>query len=112
MQEIFANLLALSLAAVAVSSVVQEDKLDPEIELPSFKNATEVVRRHLFTIIDGRITGKKPKAVVKQILREVRAVMYKVRPNRSYARVSMQPIRHWNLKKSAKIKAFKERIGA
>jgi hypothetical protein len=112
MQEIFANLLALSLAAVAVGAVVQEDKLDPEVELPNFKNATEVVRRHLFTIIDERITGQKSKSVVKQILKEVRAVMYKVRPNRSYARVSMQPIQSWNLKKSAKLKAFAERKGA
>jgi len=109
MQEIFANLLAISLTAVAVSAVVQQDKLDPEVELPNFKNATEVVRRHLFTIIDQRITGQKPKSVVKQIIKEVRAVMYKIRPNRSHARVSMQPIKSWNLKKSAKLKAFAER---
>jgi hypothetical protein len=109
MQEIFSNLLALSLAAVAVSAVVQEQKLDPEVELPSFKNATEVMRRHLFTIIDHRITRTKPKAVVKQILKEVCAVIYKVRPNRGYARVSMQPIKSWNLKKSAKLRAFAER---
>lgn len=106
MQEIFANLLALSLTAVAVSAVVVEDRLDPEIELPSFKNATEVVRRHLFSIIDQRIERKKPKAVVKQILKEVRAVMYRIRPNRSHARVSMQPIKKWNLKKSTKSRGF------
>jgi hypothetical protein len=109
MQEIFANLLALSLAAVAVSAVVHENKLDPEVELPNFKNATEVVRRHLFAVIDQRIPRKKPKAIVKQILKEVRAVMYRIRPGRSYPRVSKQPIQSWNLKKSAKLRAFAER---
>lgn len=109
MQEIFANLLALSLAAVAVTAVVEEDKLDPEVELPNFKNATEVVRRYLFAIIDRRIERKKPKAVVKQILSEVRAVTYRIRPGRSYPRVSMQPIQSWNLKKSAKLRTFAER---
>lgn len=109
MQEIFANLLALSLAAVAVSAVVHEEKLDPEVELPNFKNATEVVRRHLFAIVDHRIERTKPKAVMKQILKEVRAVMYRIRPGRSYPRVSMQPIQSWNLKKSAKHRAFAER---
>lgn len=112
MQEIFANLFALSLAAAAVTAVVQEDRLDPEVELPNFKNATEVVRRHLFTIIDQRIEKKKPKTIVKQILKEVRAVMYKIRPGRSHPRVSMQPIQSWNLKKSAKIKTFAERKNA
>jgi hypothetical protein len=112
MQEIFANLLALSLAAVAISAVVEKDKLDPEVELPNFKNATEVVRRHLFSIINQKITRKKPKQITKQILKEVRSVMYKVRPNRSYPRVSMQPIKSWNLKKSAKLKAFAERKSA
>lgn len=111
MQEIFANLFALSLTAMAVDAVVQEDKMDLD-ELPNFKNASEVIRRHLFAIIDRKITNQKPKALVKQILREVRAVTYKIRPNRSYPRVSMQPIKSWNLKKSAKIRAFQEQKGA
>jgi hypothetical protein len=36
-------------------------------------------------------------------------VMYPIRPGRSYPRVSMQPIQSWNLKKSAKLKAFAAR---
>ncbi len=108
MQEIFANLFALSLAAVAVNAVVEEDQMDPEVEQPNFKNATEVIRRNLFAIIDRKITNQKPMDLVEQILRDVRAVKYKIRPGRSYPRVSMQPIRSWNLKKSAKIRAFQE----
>lgn len=108
MQEIFANLLILSLTATAVTAVVKEDDLDTEVTLPSFKNATESVRRHLFSVVDHRIVGIKPKKLMKQILNEVRAVMYPIRPGRSYPRVSKQPIKSWNLKKSAKLKSFAE----
>ena len=107
MQEIFANLLILSLTAAAVSAVVDQDDVDIEAELPSFKAASEVIRRHLFSTIDHRIVGTKPKKLLKQILIEVRAIMYPIRPGRSYPRVSMQPIKSWNLKKSGKLKAFK-----
>ena len=109
MQEIFANLLCLSLAAAAVAAVVVEDKMDPEVEQPSFKNAAEVVRRNLFSIIDRKIRNQKPNEIVRKILNEVRAVKYKVRPGRSHPRVSRQPIKSWNLKKSAKLRAFEER---
>ncbi|MBI2604766.1 MAG: hypothetical protein HYW49_01675 [Deltaproteobacteria bacterium] len=57
-------------------------------------------------MIDHKIVGMKPKKLVRQIMQEVRAVMYPIRPGRSYPRVSKQPIKSWNLKKSAKIKAF------
>jgi hypothetical protein len=106
MQEIFANLLALSLAAVAVTAVVKNEKLNLEEVLPNFKNATEVIRRNLFNIVDHKICGKKPKTITRQILKEVADVLYKIRPNRSFPRVSMQPIKKWNLKKSTKIREF------
>lgn len=112
MQEIFANLLILSLTAVAVTAVVVEDNINIETTLPSFKNAAESIRRHLFSVVDHRIKGIKPKKVMKQILNEVRAVMYTIRPGRSYPRVSMQPIKSWNLKKSAKLKAFAKQKAA
>jgi hypothetical protein len=108
MQEIFANLLALSLAAMAVTAVVDEDEMDTEAELPSFKNATEAVRRHLFDVVDRRIHGDSAKRLTKRLLAEVRDVIYPIRPGRSHPRVSRQPIKSWNLKKSAKIKAFKQ----
>jgi hypothetical protein len=106
MQEIFSNLLALSLAALAATAVIKEHELDTDEVLPNFKNATEVVRRNLFNIIDNKIYGSRPKAVVRQILLEVADVLYKVRPNRNFPRVSRQPIKKWNLMKSAKIAEF------
>lgn len=106
MQEIFSNLLVLSLTAAATAAVIKTEKLDPEITLPNFKNATEVVRRNLFNIVDHKIRGKRPKAITRQILKEVADVLYPIRPGRSFPRVSMQPIKKWNLKKSAKIQEF------
>jgi len=106
MQEIFSNLLVLSLAAAASSCAIDKHGMDPEQERPNFKNATEVVRRHLFSVVDHRIAGKSPKKLLKQIIEQVAAKTYKIRPGRSYPRVSMQPIQSWNLKKSAKLRAF------
>lgn len=110
MQEIFANLLILSLTAVATTAVIVQENLDPEFTLPNFKNATEVIRRNLFNIIDHKILGSRPRAITKQILKEVADILYPVRPGRSFPRVSMQPIKKWNLKKSAKLQEFEMSI--
>jgi hypothetical protein len=112
MQEIFANLLILSLTSIAVTAVIDKDEIDIEVELPSFKNASEVVRRHLLSVVDHRIVGTRPKQLVKQVIAEVRAIIYPIRPGRSFPRVSKQPIKSWNLKKSAKLKAFEEQKNA
>jgi hypothetical protein len=109
MQEIFCNLLVLALAAAASSCAIDEHDMNPDEERPNFKNATEVVRRHLFAVVDHRIIEKSPKKLIKQIIEQVAATTYKIRPGRSYPRVSMQPIQSWNLKKSAKIRAFQQR---
>jgi hypothetical protein len=78
------------------------------VTLPSFKNAAESIRRHLHGVINARTEGIKPKKLAKRILSEVRAVLYPIQPGRSYPRVSKQPIKSWNLKKSAKIRTFEE----
>jgi hypothetical protein len=109
MQEIFSNLLVLSLAAAVSNAAIDEKKMNPEETRPNFKNATEVVRRHLFSIVDHRIVGLSPKKLLRQMMEEVAAITYTIRPGRSYPRVSMQPIQSWNLKKSAKLTAFDQR---
>lgn len=110
MQEIFANLVVLALAAMLSATVIDQEKLDPKVEVPSFKNATEVVRAHLSAIIDHRIRGLAPKKLVEAMLREVAHIKHRKQPGRSYyPRVSRQPIESWNLKKSAKIRNFEER---
>ncbi len=48
MQEIFANLLVISLTALIALGAATALNLDPNIAVPSFKNAQAVVKRHLF----------------------------------------------------------------
>lgn len=112
MQEIFANFVVLALAAMLSAAVIDQQKLDPKIEVPSFKNATEVVRAHLSAIVDHRIRGLTPKKLVEAMLREVARIKHRKQPGRSYPRVSRQPIQSWNLKKSAKIRNFEEQKSA
>jgi hypothetical protein len=109
MQEIFANLLVLSLTALVWSATICRKKMNPRRSVPSFKNAVEVVRRHLFDAIDHRITGRRAKELTKRMIEQTNRVMWKKQPGRNYPRVSMQPIKVWNL---AKVKKLAEFAGA
>jgi hypothetical protein len=112
MQEIFANLLLLSLTALVWSASIVKHRLNAKRIVPNFKNAIEVVRRHLFDAIDHRITGAKERSLAKELIRETARVLWKKRPGRSYPRVSMQPIKIWNLAKARKIVEFENRRSA
>jgi hypothetical protein len=106
MQEIFANLLVLSLTALVWSATLCHKKMNPRRRVPSFKNATEVVRRHLFDAIDHRITGRRAKKLAQRIIEQTARVLWKKQPGRSYPRVSMQPIKDWNLAKTKKLRDY------
>lgn len=108
LQEIYASLLVLSLTAMISTFASKKRKLDPKKIVPSFKNATEVVRRHMFDLINHKITGADPKELAKALVEEVGAVLWKKQPGRSYPRVSRQPIKKWNLKKAKKIQEFEQ----
>jgi len=106
MQEIFANLLVLSLTALVWSVTICCKDMNPRKTVPNFKNATEVVRRHLFDAIDRRITGRRAKLLAKRMIEQTARVIWKKQPDRSYPRVSMQPIKVWNLAKEKKLADF------
>ena len=114
MQEIFANLLILSLAATAVSAVIQKKKLDPERVLPNFKSAVETMRRHVHHVIGSRRGRRRLAArqLTKKILMEVARILYPIRPGRSYPRVSMQPIKSHNLAKVKKLREYRRSVRA
>ncbi len=112
MQEIFANLLVLSLASIAITSVVEKEEIDTASTLPNFKNAISVIQRHLISIIDRKVTGKSSKSITRAILKEVGHIFYPIRPGRRYPRVSKQPMKKWNKNKSLKIREFEERQNA
>lgn len=109
MQEIFANLLVMSLTAIVALGAAAELKLDPDVAVPSFKNAQAVVKRHLIEAIciSSRLTKRKSRELAKLMIEEASRVIWKKQPGRSYPRVSKQPIKCWNLAKNKKLKDFK-----
>jgi len=109
MQEIFANLLVLSLTALIWAATIKKHRLNAKYVVPSFKNAVEVVRRHLFHAIDNKITGTKARVLAKKLILQTGRVLWAKQPGRSYPRVSMQPIKSWNLAKIKKLEEFKNR---
>ena len=48
MQEIYANLLIINLTALTILGSIAHLRLKPDKIVPSFKNATEVIKRYLF----------------------------------------------------------------
>lgn len=109
MQEIFANLLVMSLTAMIALGAAAELKLDQEVAVPSFKNAQAVVKRHLFEAIrhHPRLTKRKARSLAKLLIEEASRVIWKKQPGRSYPRVSKQPIKCWNLAKNKKLAEYK-----
>lgn len=110
MQEIFANLLVISLTAMVVLESAQRLKLDPDIAIPSFINAQAVVKRHLFEAVTARrpLTPSEARRLARTLVREASQVIWKKQPGRSYPRVSMQPVKVWGLYKKSRIKGFKQ----
>ena len=108
LQEIFSNFLVLSLTAAALVALAEKDGVDLRGKLPSFKNATEVVRRNLLRIVVARPGKTCPRELLDQILREVRLVTYTVRPGRSFPRVSMQPVATWSNGRRLRIATYKK----
>ena len=109
MQEVYANLLVISLTALIALGAACELGLDPEVAVPSFKNAQAVVRRHLFETIlaHPEPTRDAARALARELIEEASRVIWKKQPGRSYPRVSKQPIKIWNLAKNKKLKDFK-----
>lgn len=110
LQEIFANLLVLSLTALVMLAAGRKLRLDPDQAVPSFKNASSVIRRHLFEAILSRrrLTRQRSRQIAKALIREAAQVIWKKQPGRRYPRISKQPIQHWNLSKSKKLREYRK----
>jgi len=110
MQEIFANLLLISLTALVLLAAAKKLKLDPDIAVPSFKNALTVIKRHLAELIRVRepITPERAKNLAEAIIEEASRLIWKKQPGRSYPRISHRPAKGWSLYKNDRIKEFKK----
>lgn len=109
MQEIFAHLLVLSLTALIATSAAKKLGLDREVEVPSFKAALAVVRRHLLDGICASPSPKKAREIAAKMIEQAERVLWKKQPGRCHPRVSKQPIKVWNLAKTKKLAQFKAR---
>ena len=105
-QEVFANLLILSMTAAISLRAAKLKGVDPNQITPNFKNATEVLKRNLF-ITTGSLplTPNELKQRALWIINQVVRVLCKKQPGRSYPRYSRQPLNRWPYAKADKIKA-------
>ena len=70
----------------------KKDESKPQIKI-NFKNCLATVSRHLEEIIFVPVNCVK--GVIQQIVSSISRYSQKVRPNRSYLRKSMKPIKKW-----------------
>lgn len=109
MQEIYANLLVISLTAAIEYQSSKNLKLDRSKIVPNFKAAMAVVFRHLHSVVGTvDLAPAKTRELATQIVEEAGRILWRKQPGRSYPRVSMQPIKTWNLCKNRKLKEFKQ----
>ena len=110
MQEVYAHLLVISLAALIACQSSKKLKLNSEKKNPNFKSAIRVIRRHLDKVVGvGPVPPKKAQEYAEIMIEEAGKILWQKQPGRSYPRVSKQPINKWSLCKYRKIKAFQQR---
>lgn len=110
MQEIFANLLVLSLAAIIDNEASRRLELDRKTSVPNFKSILQVVRRHLAVIAAiEKISRAKALEAAEKMIHEASQIIWKKQSGRSCPRVSKQPIKSHNLCKHKKLAAFRRR---
>jgi hypothetical protein len=106
MQEIYANLLILSWTALLVMQTVQEKRINHSKIMPNFKNATEVMRRHLPQLLELPSIKSQRNALIGQMIDQAQRVLCKKQLGRSYPRYSRQPINKWTFAKKHKLDRF------
>jgi hypothetical protein len=109
LQEIFANLLILSMTSGLSIHASQVAKLDTKETSPNLKNAIEVLKRNLsFYVISIPLSKEQRQKWCEKIIREVLKVLCKKQPGRSYPRYSRQPVNRWGYAKANKIQLFNQ----
>ena len=83
-----------------LSPLSKKDDSTPAIKV-NFKNCLATVSRHLEEIMFVPVNCVK--GVIQQIVSSISRYRQKVRPNRSYLRKSMKPIKKWRPGKVKKV---------
>ena len=93
MYEIYAHLLILSLTALVVNATSEKFKLKTKV-VPGFKNATEVLRRHLYDCVNSKNISAE---VINNIIDQTAKILWVLQPKRSYLRISKTPPSKWSV---------------
>lgn len=110
-QEIFANLLILSITSLAILEVENKvEKISKKRKCsstPNFKNAVNVVKRNFLYILGSpTMTAKASAFMAKKMINQIQNVRCAIQPNRSYPRYSRQAVNRWAYAKKNKIEQF------
>jgi len=89
-QEIWANLFTLGLTATLVNQAVKVAKMKTEMIQPNFKNAIEVVRRHLCLIVLASCKAKK-RTTLHEMYTEILKLKCQKQPGRKNPRIARRP---------------------
>jgi hypothetical protein len=93
LQEIWANLFMLGLTAFTVRATDATTK----VSAPSFKNASEVVRRHLHNAVSIRLTPRLAIKCAREMLEQIASIHSRKQVGRKNPRTSKQPTNKWNV---------------
>ncbi len=113
-QEIWANLFVLGLTAVLINQAIKMAKMNTNKVAPNFKNAIEIIRRHLKWIILTRNEKQKKKILQEMYIAIIQVTCCK-QPGRKNPRFSRQPQSSWRRpdgKNRARTQAEKKRVKA
>jgi IS4 transposase len=93
LQEIWANLFMLGLAAFTVHAT----NTTTHVSAPSFKNASEVVRRHLHYALSVRLTPRLALKCARKMLEQIDSIHSRKQLGRKNPRISKRPTTKWNI---------------
>lgn len=111
LQEIWANLFVLGLT----SDTMNGANTPSAQHIPNYKNASEVVRRHLHFAISIPLTREQAKLIASDMIEQIEKIICKRQIGRKNPRISKQPINRWTLnrplgKNRRQIRNYKRKV--
>lgn len=97
-QEIYANLLLLSFIAALVRESIAQGlgSTSDMLRMPSFKNALQVVKRHIAELTGTTMTARRRRSLLAELLKAIMRVIHRRAPGRKLPRISHQPTPKWS----------------
>jgi hypothetical protein len=93
LQEVWGNLFLLGLTSFAVTA----SQASSLVSAPNFKNASEVVRRHIHYAISIRLTRRRALRRARAMIEQIGSLTCRKQTGRKNPRISKQPATKWNV---------------